>query len=63
MRLSDGSGLEIISALKQRRSDARAIILTGYGNIATAVKAVKIGAIDYLAKPAELMTSQRRCPH
>jgi two-component system response regulator RegA len=53
MRLSDGSGLEIISALKQRRSDARAIILTGYGNIATAVKAVKIGAIDYLAKPAD----------
>ena len=53
MRLSDGSGLEIISALKQRRSDARAIILTGYSNIATAVKAVKIGAIDYLAKPAD----------
>ena len=42
-----------ISALKQRRPDARAIILTGYGNIATAVNAVKIGAVDYLAKPAD----------
>ena len=41
------------SALKQRRPDARAIILTGYGNIATAVNAVKLGAVDYLAKPAD----------
>jgi two-component system response regulator RegA len=53
MRLTDGNGLDVISALKQRRPDARAIILTGYGNIATAVTAVKIGAIDYLAKPAD----------
>ena len=53
MRLSDGSGIEVISALKERRPDARAIILTGYGNIATAVTAVKLGAIDYLAKPAD----------
>jgi two-component system response regulator RegA len=53
MRLSDGTGLDVISALKQRRPDARAIILTGYGNIATAVNAVKIGAVDYLAKPAD----------
>ena len=53
MRLSDGNGLDVISALKARRPDARAIILTGYGNIATAVTAVKIGAVDYLAKPAD----------
>ncbi len=53
MRLADGNGLDVIQALKQRRPDARAIILTGYGNIATAVSAVKLGAVDYLAKPAD----------
>jgi two-component system response regulator RegA len=53
MRLSDGNGLDVISALKRRRPDARGIILTGYGNIATAVNAVKLGAVDYLAKPAD----------
>src|SRR5437660_8723998 len=53
MRLADGNGLDVISALKQRRPEARGIILTGYGNIATAVNAVKLGAVDYLAKPAD----------
>jgi two-component system response regulator RegA len=53
MRLGDGNGLDVISALKQRRPEARAIILTGYGNIATAVNAVKMGAVDYLSKPAD----------
>ena len=53
MRLGDGNGLDVISALKVRRPDARAIILTGYGNIATAVNAVKLGAVDYLAKPVD----------
>ena len=53
MRLADGNGLDVISALKKRRPDARGIILTGYGNIATAVNAVKLGAVDYLAKPAD----------
>jgi two-component system response regulator RegA len=53
MRLGDGNGLDVIMALKQRRPEARAIILTGYGNIATAVNAVKLGAIDYLSKPAD----------
>ena len=53
MRLLDGNGLEVISELKRVRSDARGIVLTGYGNIATAVSAVKIGAFDYLAKPAD----------
>lgn len=53
MRLGDGNGLDIISELKARRPDARGVILTGYGNIATAVTAVKLGAFDYLAKPAD----------
>jgi two-component system, response regulator RegA len=53
MRLHDGCGLDVISLLKQQRPDVRAIILTGYGNIATAVKAVKLGAVDYLMKPAD----------
>jgi two-component system response regulator RegA len=53
MRLGDGNGLDVISALKRSRPDARAIILTGYGNIATAVNAVKLGAVDYLAKPVD----------
>ena len=53
MRLGDGNGLEVLSALKRRRPEARAIVLTGYGNIATAVNAVKRGAVDYLAKPVD----------
>ena len=53
MRLGDGNGLDIISELKARRPEARGVILTGYGNIATAVTAVKLGAFDYLAKPAD----------
>ena len=53
MRLGDGNGLDVISALKQRRPDARGIVLTGYGNIATAVTAVKLGAVDYMSKPAD----------
>jgi len=53
LRLDDGNGLEVVSALHQKRPDARAVVLTGYGNIATAVTAVKLGAIDYLSKPAD----------
>jgi two-component system response regulator RegA len=53
MRLRDGNGLDVVSALKRRRPEARAIVLTGYGNTATAVNAVKLGAVDYLAKPAD----------
>ncbi len=53
MRLADGNGLDVISELKARRPDARGIILTGYGNIVTAVTAVKLGAFDYIAKPAD----------
>ena len=53
LRLGDGNGLDVVSALKTKRPDARAIVLSGYGNIATAVTAVKLGAVDYLAKPAD----------
>jgi two-component system response regulator RegA len=53
MRLGDGNGLDVIARLKERRPEARGVILTGYGNIATAVTAVKLGAFDYLAKPAD----------
>jgi two-component system response regulator RegA len=53
LRLADGNGLDVIEALHSARSDARVVVLTGYGNIATAVTAVKLGAIDYLAKPAD----------
>jgi two-component system response regulator RegA len=53
MRLADGNGLDVVAAIREKRLDARAIILTGYGNIATAVTAVKLGAVDYLSKPAD----------
>ncbi len=53
MRLPDGNGLDVILAIKRYRPAARAIILTGYANIATAVTAVKLGAVDYLAKPVD----------
>jgi two-component system, response regulator RegA len=53
LRLGDGNGLTIIEAVREKRPDAKIIVLTGYGNIATAVTAVKLGAVDYLAKPAD----------
>ena len=53
LRLDDGNGIDVIAALKEVRPEARAVVLTGYGNIATAVTAVKLGAVDYLAKPAD----------
>ena len=53
LRLEDGFGLEIVDLLSETREDARIIVLTGYGAIATAVAAVKRGATDYLAKPAD----------
>jgi two-component system response regulator RegA len=53
MRLEDGTGLKVVEALREARPDARIIMLTGYGNIATAVQAVKAGAVDYLSKPAD----------
>ena len=53
MRLEDGNGLDVVAELAKLKPDARTIVLTGYGNIATAVSAVKLGAVDYLAKPAD----------
>ena len=53
LRLGDGNGLDVIEAIREQREDTRAIVLTGYGNIATAVTAVRLGAVDYLAKPAD----------
>lgn len=53
MRLDDGSGLRVVEAVREARPDAKIIMLTGYGNIATAVAAVKAGAVDYLSKPAD----------
>jgi two-component system response regulator RegA len=53
LRLEDGHGLDVVEALRAQRQDSRVIVLTGYGNIATAVTAVKLGAVDYLAKPAD----------
>ncbi len=53
MRLEDGSGLSVVETLRSARPDVRVVMLTGYGNIATAVAAVKAGAVDYLAKPAD----------
>ena len=53
LRLEDGNGLDVVEALRAAREEARIVVLTGYGAIATAVAAVKIGATDYLSKPAD----------
>ena len=53
LRLEDGSGLDVVEQLRGARGDARIVVLTGYGAIATAVAAVKFGATDYLSKPAD----------
>ncbi|HTT80376.1 MAG TPA: ActR/PrrA/RegA family redox response regulator transcription factor [Stellaceae bacterium] len=59
LRLGDGSGLDVVSALRGARPGARIVVLTGYGNIATAVAAVKAGALDYLPKPADADAVER----
>jgi two-component system response regulator RegA len=59
LRLADGSGLEIVKAIRKVRPGARIVMLTGYGNIATAVAAVKAGALDYLTKPADADAVER----
>ncbi|MDF1854928.1 ActR/PrrA/RegA family redox response regulator transcription factor [Pseudooceanicola sp.] len=53
LRLEDGNGLDVVEAIREKRPDSRIVVLTGYGAIATAVAAVKIGATDYLSKPAD----------
>ncbi|HXP30552.1 MAG TPA: ActR/PrrA/RegA family redox response regulator transcription factor, partial [Stellaceae bacterium] len=59
LRLADGSGLEVVKVLRKARPSARIVMLTGYGNIATAVAAVKAGAVDYLPKPADADAVER----
>jgi two-component system response regulator RegA len=59
LRLGDGSGLDVVAALRGARPGARIVVLTGYGNIATAVAAVKAGALDYLPKPADADAVER----
>ncbi len=71
LRLEDGNGLDVVEVLREKRPDCRIVVLTGYGAIATAVAAVKIGATDYLSKPADAnevtnaLAGQGRqfCPH
>ncbi len=53
LRLQDGNGLDVVESIRAARENARVIVLTGYGAIATAVAAVKLGAVDYLSKPAD----------
>jgi len=53
LRLEDGNGLEVVELIQEKRPDAKVVVLTGYGAIATAVSAVKMGATDYLSKPAD----------
>jgi len=53
LRLTDGNGLEVVREIQKIRKNSRIIMLTGYGNIPTAVAAVKAGAIDYIPKPAD----------
>ncbi len=53
LRLEDGNGLDVVEVLREKRPECRIVVLTGYGAIATAVAAVKIGATDYLSKPAD----------
>lgn len=53
LRLEDGNGLDVVEVLREKRPEAKIVVLTGYGAIATAVAAVKIGATDYLSKPAD----------
>lgn len=69
LRLEDGNGLDVVEILQNKREDCRVVVLTGYGAIATAVAAVKIGATDYLSKPADaqdivnaLLTSEGELP-
>ena len=53
LRLNDGNGLEVVKEIQINNPESRIVMLTGYGNIPTAVAAIKEGAIDYLAKPAD----------
>ena len=51
--MEDGNGLDVVKELLKAKKDSRIVMLTGYGNLPTAVAAVKAGAIDYIAKPVD----------
>ena len=53
LRLEDGNGLDVVEEISKVKNDSRIVMLTGYGNLPTAVAAVKAGAIDYMAKPVD----------
>ncbi len=53
LRLGDGNGLDVVEKIREKRPESSIVVLTGYGAIATTVAAIKIGAVDYLAKPAD----------
>jgi len=53
LRLGDGSGLDVVKEIRKLKKNSKVVMLTGYGNIPTAVAAVKAGAIDYIPKPAD----------
>ena len=53
LRLNDGNGLEVVKEIQKIKKNSKIVLLTGYGNIPTAVAAVKAGAIDYITKPAD----------
>ncbi len=53
LRMPGRSGLDLIRGLHAIRSDTRVLVLSGFGSIATAVEAVKLGAVNFLPKPAD----------
>ena len=53
LRLEDGNGLDVVKELSQNKKNSRIVMITGYGNLPTAVAAIKAGAIDYMAKPVD----------
>lgn len=59
LNLNGASGLALIAPLRGCRADARLLVLTGYASIATAVDAIKLGADQYLAKPADVQAILR----
>jgi two-component system response regulator RegA len=59
LRLRQDSGLDVITTLKERSPDTLIVVLTGYGSIATAVKATKLGAVAYLTKPVDAEQVER----
>lgn len=52
LQLPDGNGLQLLRGLRDIRADMKLVVLTGYSSIATAIDAVKLGAVFYLSKPA-----------